>query len=64
VECGVLEGSVIRSGSFFKEVVYKGKQWEGVVGVEKAHGFSGGGPSVCAVLLCGFWEKGYGCAFY
>ena len=31
VECNIPEGSVIRPGGFFKEMVYQGKQWEGVV---------------------------------
>jgi hypothetical protein len=52
VECDIQEGSVIRSGGFFKEVVCKGKQWEGVMGAEEAHGFIGGGPSVCGRCCC------------
>ena len=52
VESDIPEGSIIRSGGFFKEVVYQGKQWEGVVDVGEAHGCSGGGPSVCGRCCC------------
>jgi len=52
VECDVQEGSVICLGSFFKEMVYEGKQWEGAVGAVEAHGFRGGGPSVCGRCCC------------
>jgi hypothetical protein len=52
VECDIPEISVVRSGCFFKEVVYESKQWEDAVGTEEAQGFRGGRLFVCGQCCC------------
>jgi hypothetical protein len=52
VECDVPESSVVRSGCFFKEVVYESKQWEDPVGTEVARALKGGRLFACGRCCC------------